>query len=184
MESAHRDLSARPLVMVLVGTDHHPFDRLVNWTLDLAEEGWADWFVQYGTSAWPAQPPAAATGRAMLGVQELDDLVDRAGCVVTHAGPGLLMDAHLHGHVPVVVPRDPAFGEHVDGHQLRFTAHIASGGRIRPVRDRGELRQQVLRALQDRRTPAAAGAGNSDVMARFASLVDAAVGRRRQGGGR
>ncbi len=178
METAESNSDTRPLVVVSVGTDHHPFDRLVGWCLALAEEGWARWFVQHGTSAWPASLPASASGLPMVDADTLGRLMAEAGCVVTHAGPGLLMDARRHGHVPIVVPRDPAFGEHVDGHQLRFSARVESTGRIVTGRSLAGLRREVRSALQQRR-PACADAGpDPEVMERFAALVDATVGRR------
>ena len=33
------------------------------------------------------------------------------------------------GKVPIVVPRRPTLGEHVDGHQLRFVARMQEEGR-------------------------------------------------------
>jgi len=40
----------RPLVAVLLGTDHHAFDRLVALAESASETMNADWFVQHGYS--------------------------------------------------------------------------------------------------------------------------------------
>ena len=40
------------------------------------------------------------------------------------------MDARGAGHVPICVPRDPALGEHVDGHQQRFAAVMHDEGMV------------------------------------------------------
>ncbi|CAM3366525.1 glycosyltransferase [Nocardioides dubius] len=168
------------LVVVLVGTDHHPFDRLVEWSLSLADEGWSNWYVQYGTSHWPQRTPGGVEGATVLGIETLTPLLGKASAVITHAGPGLLMDAQLAGHTPVVVPRDPARGEHVDDHQQRFVRHLGGSDRILPADSLDSLRSQVRRAMAARRQQPVRGLDNAATVARFTSLVDATVQRRQR----
>ena len=119
-----------PLVLVLLGTDHHPFDRLVAWADEVAElRPDLRFVVQHGTSG----PPRVAEGRDYLPHRELLDLACAASAVACHGGPGTIMDARGAGHVPVCVPRDPAFGEHVDRHQVRFAAIASGAGLVRVV---------------------------------------------------
>jgi UDP-N-acetylglucosamine transferase subunit ALG13 len=113
------------LVVVMVGTDHHPFDRLVDWVDEAARVRPAVRFVvQHGDS----KAPLVAEGRAYLPHHEILELLASATAVVCHGGPGTIMDARGAGHVPVCVPRDPALGEHVDGHQQRFAALVHGAG--------------------------------------------------------
>jgi UDP-N-acetylglucosamine transferase subunit ALG13 len=157
-----------PLVAVLLGTDHHPFDRLVGWVSTLAATGTTRWFVQHGTTTLPA----GLDGTPMLGPDELQDLLIRADAVVCHGGPGLIMEARALGHRPVVVARDPARGEHVDDHQQRFLAFLGPRGLVTPARSALELGDAVRTAVttDDRHLLAAtAGAAAS---ARFGNLVD------------
>lgn len=114
-------------VFVTVGTDHHPFDRLVDWSDRLATSH-PTWslFVQYGTS----RPPVHASGSSHLTWHEMDEHLAEADVVVTHGGPGCINDARRWSHVPICVPRDPAFGEHVDDHQLRFCAFMNDRGLV------------------------------------------------------
>src|SRR5207342_3032116 len=106
--------SARPLVLVQVGTDHHPFDRLVAWA-----DTWAgahpdvEVLVQHGRS----RAPDVASGSAFLDRDTLTGLLESADVVVSHGGPATISEARAAGHRPVVVPRDPGRGEHVDDHQ-------------------------------------------------------------------
>jgi UDP-N-acetylglucosamine transferase subunit ALG13 len=105
------------LALFLLGTDHHPFDRLVCWADEIARrDPGLRVVVQYGAS----RAPDVAEGHEYLPHDRILELVDAASAVVCHGGPGTIMDARGLGHVPVCVPRDPALGEHVDGHQLRF----------------------------------------------------------------
>ena len=135
------------LVFATVGTDHHPFDRLVGWLDQLAENRRDSLcvVVQHGHTA----APQVAEGHAFLGHESLSHLIESADVVVCHGGPGTIMDAHRASQLPVVVPRDPAYAEHVDGHQIRFTSRVAETGLIEVVRD-NDLFMRTLEHRLDR----------------------------------
>ena len=50
--------------------------------------------------------------------------------MVTHGGPASIIEVRRAGRLPIVVPRDPARGEHVDDHQQRFAHRLAEVGAI------------------------------------------------------
>lgn len=128
-------------VVVTVGTDVHPFDRLVRWAdLWALDHPDAEVLVQYGTS----RPPRWATGRVSLPRQDLLDAFAAADVVVASCGPGAVMDARSVGRRPVVVARRQELGEIVDGHQHRFAAHLDRTGLALAVDD-----QDALRAVLD-----------------------------------
>ena len=110
------------MVLALVGTDHHPFDRMVDWADAVAARlgGRADVVVQHGHT----HAPHRAGGRPFWPRTELDELLALADVVICHGGPATIADARDAGHVPLCVPRDPELGEHVDGHQQRFVATL------------------------------------------------------------
>jgi UDP-N-acetylglucosamine transferase subunit ALG13 len=115
------------MVLALMGTDHHPFDRLIDW-LDEAAVRNPDvrFVVQHGAS----RAPLVAHGDDYLPYDEIRALVDQADVVICHGGPGTITDARSAGHVPICVPRDPERGEHVDGHQQRFAAVMDDEGMV------------------------------------------------------
>ncbi len=160
-----------PLVAVFVGTDHHRFDRLLRWVEALGDSG-LDFFVQHGSTPLPPR----LRGAPMLGPVELDALLRRASAVVTHGGPGSIMDARDRGHVPVVVARDPRLGEHVDDHQQRFVAHVGRTGMVLPATDLDRFEARIREAVvlgPVRLEPER----QSRTMARFEQLVDGLVRR-------
>ncbi|WP_052336602.1 glycosyltransferase [Nocardioides alkalitolerans] len=172
---AERD---RPLVVTLLGTDHHPFDRLVDWMDELARSlgDGARVVVQHGHST----APRVAEGQDFVEHDDLVGLVAAADVVVCHGGPGTIMDARRAGHVPVCVPRDPERGEHVDGHQQRFAAHVDDIGMVRLADGYDALDAAVADAIE---TGPSVEVGTADVVAeasaaRFAREVDLVVGRR------
>ncbi len=164
-------------VVVTVGTDHHPFDRLVAWM-----DGWAvrhpdvAVFVQHGTAA----APEVARGSALVEPDDLASKVRRATAVVTHGGLSSIMETRAAGLLPLVVARDPERGEHVDGHQQAFTANQARLGRIHLLATEDELHAALDAALAD---PAGVRleAGATDVSAaveEVGALIDDLLARR------
>jgi len=116
-------------ILVIVGTDHHPFDRLISWTntwLSQHQEQAGRSFVQWGTAA--VRP--ACPGAELLEVGELARLLDQAEVIVCHAGPGTIAEAWARGRMPIVVPRLARLGEHVDDHQSEFCERFTALGRI------------------------------------------------------
>ncbi len=134
----------RPLVVCTVGTDHHPFDRLVRWCDTFAADAPdVDVLIQYGSSA----PPRVATGEAFWNKHRLAAVLLAAHVTITHGGPGAISDARRFGTKPIVLPRDPARGEHVDGHQMRFVGRLASSGLVTAVSSEAEFRRALLQRL-------------------------------------
>jgi UDP-N-acetylglucosamine transferase subunit ALG13 len=165
------------LVVVMLGTDHHPFDRLVGWCDNLAaSRPDIEVVVQHG---WTAAPKVAV-GSDFLGKDELSALLQRAHVAVTHGGPGLISDVRSAGLLPVVVPRDPERGEHVDGHQQRFVARMDKSGLVEEVADEAAFVVAVEKRLASDRGGVDAAADQDRVttsVARFAQLVDGVLRR-------
>ncbi len=162
--------SQDPLVVALVGTDHHPFDRLVHWVDAWAGARPARVVVQHGS----ARPPEHAEGVRLLPVDELEELLRGATAVVCHGGPGTIAAVRAAGVLPIVIARDPGRGEHVDGHQQRFVAAAARAGEIVSIEDEAGLAEALDAAVAD---PAAqridpVRVDVAPVAARFGALVD------------
>lgn len=158
---------SRPLVLAMVGTDHHPFDRMVDWADGLARTlDEVDVLVQHGAT----HAPAVATGREFLSRTELDALLGRASVVICHGGPGTITDARDAGHVPLCLARDPGLGEHVDGHQMRFVATVAAAGVVVCPHSAAELLATVRGWLDavDTRPVASRGDDRAVATSRFA----------------
>ncbi|MEU0238823.1 glycosyltransferase [Nocardiopsis sp. NPDC006198] len=133
-----------PDVVVSIGTDHHAFDRLVRWTDDYARRHRdLSILVQHGHST----APEVAAGTPFLPGDELGARMREAQVVVTHGGPGTIVQARRAGHLPVVVARDPELGEHVDDHQLLFVRRLEQAGRVRACSSPQQLSALIDEAL-------------------------------------
>lgn len=162
-------------VVVSVGTDHHRFDRLIGWI-----DEWRELHpnvvavVQAGRSG-----PSRHDSRELIPHQELLELFRGATAVVSHGGPSTVMDARMSGRLPIVVARNPARGEHVDDHQMRFAEHLDRHGMAVVVDDRDALFVALDRALADPDAFTVTGDhGNAVGVLSFAGAVDRLIGTR------
>jgi UDP-N-acetylglucosamine transferase subunit ALG13 len=169
-------------VLVTVGTDVHRFDRLMDWLESwyAARPDHPTMVIQHGRS----RPPAIPGGAPFLEHDRLTEAMARARVVVTHGGPASITEARRHGHVPLVVARDPAYKEHVDDHQMLFAARMAAAGVIRLCTSADELGAALDRGIAD---PASTGGGRDPAQARAAAVAmvgrivdDLVAGKRRR----
>jgi UDP-N-acetylglucosamine transferase subunit ALG13 len=172
--------SGSPLLLVTVGTDHHPFDRLVRWADAwlAGHPGALRCLMQTGTSAPPTGP---ATWQAYLEFDALQAAMAEAAAVVCHGGPGTILGARHMGAVPIVVPRQHRLGEHVDDHQVAFSRRLAAeGDEVHLAETEADLQRLLDRVVTE---PAAFRAGPEDratttAVREFGRLVDGLVGDR------
>jgi UDP-N-acetylglucosamine transferase subunit ALG13 len=162
----------KPLLFVTVGTDHHPFDRLVRWLdawLQAGGKRRVRCLVQHGTSI----PPSHADSSDYLAYDAMCAAMQEAVAVVCHGGPSTIMLAADAGKVPIVVPRLRALQEHVDDHQLIFARRLANGETIALAESEDRFRALVDRALATPPAPAGlARSGTADALRRFEKIVD------------
>jgi UDP-N-acetylglucosamine transferase subunit ALG13 len=133
--------------VVTVGTDHHRFDRLMDWLerWDAANPGAVRWIVQHGSS----RPMAGAEGFTIKPRADVLELLLNADVVVTQGGPGGIKDSRECGAVPIVVPRLARLDEVVDDHQVAFTQQLARKGLVVAAESEAELHAALDRVLAD-----------------------------------
>lgn len=129
-------MSAPFTLVASIGTYHEPFERFVVWL-----EQWSAAHddvrvvLQHGTT----RPMQGGENHEMLPIEELLALYRSADVLLLQGGTGGIMDARHTGRLPIVVPRRPAAGEHVDDHQLLCTRELADLGLIHRADDRDDL---------------------------------------------
>ena len=124
-------------LFVTVGTDYHRFDRLIwwldEWLAGAPEVGHT--IVQRGTSAESEN----AESLEYLQRAQLIDEFRSASVVVCHGGPATIMECRKNGSVPIVVPREERYDEHVNDHQVDFCERLAAHGDIQLARTKDEF---------------------------------------------
>lgn len=107
------------MIFVTVGTHEQPFDRLIKKVDELKENGviQEEVIVQKGYSKYT---PKKCTCYDLIPWEKMQELNKEARIVITHGGPASFVDVLKNGKIPIVVPRQKEFGEHVNNHQLDF----------------------------------------------------------------
>jgi UDP-N-acetylglucosamine transferase subunit ALG13 len=122
------------MILVTVGTNEQPFDRLVRAAASLG--GSETLIVQYGSSA---VEHGRGTWIDFMTFEELAAHMRDARMVVCHAGVGSIMLARHCGKTPLVLPRRVHLREAVDDHQLILARRLEEDGVLRLVEDEHEL---------------------------------------------
>lgn len=107
------------MIFVTVGTHEQQFDRLVKEVDRLRKNGDIEEEViaQIGFGTYE---PVSCQWSRFYPYQKMCEYVDEARIVITHGGPSSFLAPLQRGKVPIVVPRQKQFGEHVNDHQVEF----------------------------------------------------------------
>ena len=132
------------MIFVTVGTHEQPFDRLVEYIDGLKETGviTEDVIIQTGFSTYE---PKHCRWQKLFPYREMVQMVEDARIVITHGGPSSFIMPLQIGKIPVVVPRQKQYEEHVNDHQLVFAKALAERqGNLLVVEDIRELKDILL----------------------------------------
>ena len=131
------------MIFVTVGTHEQQFDRLVK-QMDMLVKNHViqeEVVVQTGFCDYE---PQYCTWKKMLPYEEMCANAQRARIIITHGGPSSFIMALQLGKIPIVVPRQKQFEEHVNDHQVDFCAQIAHRqGNILLVKDVEDLQHAI-----------------------------------------
>lgn len=113
------------MIFVTVGTHEQPFNRLIEYMDNLKRNKFIDEdvVVQTGYSTYI---PRYCTWQKLYSYQQMIQYVNAAEIVITHGGPSSFIMPLQVGKIPIVVPRQKKFGEHVNDHQVNFAKEVAS----------------------------------------------------------
>lgn len=112
------------MIFVTVGTHEQQFNRLVSAIDNIAGKKVVDdqFIIQTGYSTYS---PKNCQSSQFLSFQEMNKLMDEARIIVTHGGPSSFMMALERKKIPIVVPRQLKYEEHVNNHQVDFVEAVA-----------------------------------------------------------
>lgn len=131
------------MIFVTVGTHEQPFNRLVKKIDNLVAEGTIKEkvVIQTGFSTYK---PVHCESHKMMSFEEMQKTLKDARIFITHGGPSSFIEALQFGKVPIVVPRQEKYHEHVNNHQVDFTELIEKRmNNIIPVYDIDQLANTI-----------------------------------------
>jgi UDP-N-acetylglucosamine transferase subunit ALG13 len=132
------------LIFVTVGTHEQQFNRLIKKIDDLKRENKIseEVFIQTGYSDYL---PVNCQYKKLLTYDDMTKYISSASIIITHGGPGSIFLPLQYNKIPIVVPRNPAYKEHVDEHQIKFVKQMESQNRIIAVYDIEEIEEKIVK---------------------------------------
>lgn len=111
------------MIFVTVGTHEQQFNRLVKKVDELKRDGVIEdeVFIQTGYSTYE---PEYCRWKKLISYSEMDQMYKEADIIITHGGPASFMKALELKKIPIVVPRQEKFEEHVNDHQVEFVEFV------------------------------------------------------------
>lgn len=112
------------MIFVTVGTHEQPFNRLIECVDSLVANGTIkeEVVMQIGYGTYE---PKHCKYSKIISYQEMTENVKNARIVITHGGPASFIMPLQLGKIPVVVPRQKKFNEHVNDHQAEFCKAVS-----------------------------------------------------------
>jgi UDP-N-acetylglucosamine transferase subunit ALG13 len=113
------------MILVTVGTEQYPFNRLMHWIDLLLSQGLIqdEVIVQSGNCT---VIPGGAKVYQFLKEDRFRDLLQQADLVIAHCGEGTVLLLDSLDKPYILVPRSFAFKEHVDNHQVEMAMALAA----------------------------------------------------------
>ena len=161
------------MIFVTVGTHEQPFDRLVQKIDELKRDGiiQEEVMIQTGFSMYE---PKYCLWSKLIPYADMVQNVREARIVITHGGPASFIMPLQVGKVPIVVPRQSRFGEHVNDHQAEFAKAMEQRmGNIIVIEDIETL-ENTLRSYETivGAMPAGLSNNNARFVSAFENMVD------------
>lgn len=162
------------MIFITVGTHEQGMERLLIEIDKLIENRTIDEevFAQIGYSDYK---PNNYKYKKMIGYNEMDSYVRNARIVITHGGPGSIFHPLRYKKIPIVVPRDPKFNEHVDNHQILFTKRLEISKKIIPVYDICNLKSVIIDYLSLSKNCFINNEENSNFIKKFSLIIDSII---------
>ena len=132
------------MIFVTVGTHEQQFNRLVECVDQMKEKGLLEEevIIQTGFSTYE---PKHCTWQKLLPFQQMVKNVEQARIVITHGGPSSFIMPLQIGKIPIVVPRQKQYEEHVNDHQVDFCRAVSRRqGNIILAEEMDALEQAIL----------------------------------------
>ena len=132
------------MIFVTVGTHEQGFDRLIKEIDRLKEIGVIkdNVIIQKGYTKYE---PQYCETYDLIDYEKMQQYLNEARIVITHGGPASFVAPLAIGKTPIVVPRQKAFDEHVNDHQVDFVKQVvARNNSLIPVYDIKDLEDKIV----------------------------------------
>jgi len=117
------------MIFITVGTEKFPFDRLLKAIEERvrSKEIEQEIFAQIGSSNFKTTLFAC---EKFIDFDGMVKFIQKSDIVVSHAGEGSTLLCLSLGKIPILFPRNVAFGEHLDNHQMELARKMDTLGKV------------------------------------------------------
>lgn len=169
------------MIFVTVGTHEQPFNRLVKCIDELKGTGMIqeEVIIQTGYSTYE---PEHCSWSKLFSYAEMEKNVAAARIIITHGGPSSFLLPLQMGKIPIVVPRQKQFKEHVNDHQVAFCKAVAERmGTIIVIESINKLKNVILDYENIVASmPAELKSNNARFNAEFEKIVNSCMMRKQE----
>lgn len=133
------------MILVLLGTQNKPFDRLLKAiSKEIKNGNIKDKVVaQTGCTVYKDENIEMFDYKPK---EEINELINKANIIITHGGVGTIIECIDLGKKVVVAPRLSKYKEHTNDHQLQITKEFAEKGYIIPLYKFSDLKEALQKA--------------------------------------
>ena len=112
------------MIYVTVGTHEQPFNRLIRCIDELKGNGIIEEevMIQSGYSDYEIKH---CSHKDILNGSDILANYRNARMIIMHGGPSSIIQALQEGKIPIVVPRQKKYDEHINDHQLEFCRAVS-----------------------------------------------------------
>ena len=130
------------MILVLLGTQDNPFNRLLDEVLKLIEKGKIkdDVVAQIGCTKFSSDKIKTLS---FVSREEYAKLIDEADLIISHAGVGTITDCIKKGKKVIVVPRLKKYKEHTNDHQIQITKEFVEKDYVLAAYDTKDLGKTI-----------------------------------------
>lgn len=163
------------MIFATVGTHEQQFNRLLKALDKLKQDDILneEVIIQTGYSDYS---PELCESKKMLSYEEMNKYAKDARIIITHGGPASIFLAYNYNKIPIVVPRQKKYDEHVDNHQLLFARRLSKEKKIIIVEEVGSLRDIIINFDKETsKLNKTNNSNNSQFMNKFKTIVNSLV---------
>ena len=130
------------MILVTLGTQDNPFERLLKKIEQLIEKGIIqdEVIVQAGNTKFKSNKMKIID---FVSQKELEEYINKASYIITHGGVGSITVALKQNKKVIAVPRKKEYKEHVNNHQIQIVENFNKQGFIIGIQDIEELENAI-----------------------------------------
>lgn len=161
------------MIFVTLGTHEQQFDRLIKEVDRLKKENLIqdEVFIQTGYSNYI---PKYCEWEKIISYEKMNQLIEKSDIIITHGGPATFMGVIAKGKVPIVVPRQKKFGEHVNDHQIEFVEKVINIYNLTVITNISDLMACISKINEQQSTDLKTN--NNLFMENFIDMIDDLMG--------